>query len=207
MLLRMPIAALLSAVLLFPLTGLAAGSQGGHILGGPTNAPIRIEVFSDFECPGCRALYLDTIRKVIQEYSTKGKVCVVYHEFPLRMHKYSREAAKYAGAAAKIGPSTLMKVMDALFMYKDYWESDGKIEQEILKSKALSPEEFTKVKEIMKTSAASIDTEIEKDILLGQQMGVTETPTFFTYYKGKQKKMVGVVIYLVMKEFLDEVIK
>ena len=59
----------------------------------------------------------------------------------------------------------------------------------------------------MKSSAAAIDAEIERDVQLGKQMGVDETPTFFTYYKGKQKKMVGIVIYLVMKEFLDEVLK
>ena len=206
MLRKMPVTALLAAALMLPITCVAANSHGGHILGGPTNAPVRIEVFSDFECPGCRQFYLETIRKVVQDYSTQGKVCVIYHEYPLRMHKYSREASKYASAAAQIGPSTLMKVMDSLFMNQAYWSEDGKMEPYI--AKALPADQFAKMKGIMKTSAASIDAEIEKDVLLGQEMGVDETPTFFSYYKGKQKKTVGLVIYKVMKEsFLDEILK
>jgi protein-disulfide isomerase len=194
--------AMLSAVLMLPLTGFAAG---GHILGGPTNAPVRIEVFSDFECPGCRQLYLETMCQVVQEYSTKGKVCVVYHEFPLSQHKYSREAAKYASAAAQMGPSTLMKVMDGLFKQQAHWSQDGIIEPVIAQS--LPPDQFAKLKQIMKSSAAAIDAEIERDVQLGTQLGVKKTPTFFSYYNGIQKKTEGMVIDPVMKDFLDIIIK
>jgi protein-disulfide isomerase len=198
----MPMAMLFSATFIFPLTSLAAG---GHILGGPTNAPVRIEVFSDFECPGCRQLYLETLRKVVEVYSTKGKVCVVYHEFPLSSHKYSREAAKYASAAAQMGPSTLMKVMDGLFKKQAYWSQDGIIEPVIAQS--LPPDQFAKLKGIMKSSAAAINAGIERDVLLGTQLGVNRTPTFFSYYNGKQQKTDSVVIYPVFKDFLDKILK
>lgn len=68
-------------------------------LGGELDAPIRIEVFSDFECPACREFYLNTIRPVLKDYCSLDKVCVVYHEFPLQGHKYSRQAAQYSKAA------------------------------------------------------------------------------------------------------------
>lgn len=73
----------------------------GQILGGSLNSPIRLEIFSDFQCPACRDLYLGTIRQVLEEYASKDKVCVIYHEYPLSIHPYAREAARYCEAASR----------------------------------------------------------------------------------------------------------
>ena len=39
---------------------------------GKPAAPIKIEVFSDFQCPGCRDLYLNTMRSVFSDYAEAG---------------------------------------------------------------------------------------------------------------------------------------
>ena len=39
----------------------------GKIIGGSLDSPIRIEVFSNFECSACREYYLRTIKKVLKE--------------------------------------------------------------------------------------------------------------------------------------------
>jgi len=44
----------------------------------------------------------------------------VSREFPLRMHQYSREAANYATAAARLGK--YQQVADALFLNQLVWE-------------------------------------------------------------------------------------
>src|SRR5438034_8986261 len=56
---------------------------------GNKDAPITLEVFSDFQCPGCRELYLRSLRRVIDEYCATGKVYLLHHDFPLPQHKYS----------------------------------------------------------------------------------------------------------------------
>ena len=70
---------------------------------GDANAPIRLEVFSDYECPSCRAFYLQTMKQVFTNYADSGKVCVVYREYPT--YPRSREAARFARAALRVGPA------------------------------------------------------------------------------------------------------
>src|SRR5688500_5041603 len=68
---------------------------------GKPNAPIRIEVFSDYECPACRAFYLQTLKLIFVNYADQGKACVVLREFPSFAH--SRDAARFARAALRVG--------------------------------------------------------------------------------------------------------
>ncbi len=175
----------------------------GQILGGSEDSPIRIEVFSDFQCSACREFYLNTIRRVLQDYSSRDKVCVVYHEFPLTMHRYSREAARYAEAAARLGVPKLLMVMDAIFTDQALWSQDGKLDVSV--SKALSREDLLKLKKIMQDS--SIDMAVEREIELGNKIEVKSTPTMLISYIGKQNKVEGYVIYPVLKQFIDSIVK
>ena len=175
----------------------------GNVLGGSVNSPIRIEVFSDFQCPACRDLYLGTIRQVLQDYSSKDKVCIIYHEFPLSIHQYSREAARYAEATARLGQEKLLPVMDSLFTDQAQWSQDGSLESSV--SKALSRDDFQKVKKMLQDP--SINSEIEKEVQWGLKREVKSTPTLFVHYIGKEQKAEGVVTYPVLKQFIDQVIK
>jgi protein-disulfide isomerase len=175
----------------------------GQVLGGSANSPIRIEVFSDFQCPACRELYLGTMRQLLQQYASKDKVCVIYHEYPLSMHQYSREAARYAEAASQLGRQQMLSVYDSLFADQAEWSQDGRLDATV--SKVLTREDFEKLKKIMQDS--SINATIDKEVQLGMQREVRSTPTLFIYYIGKQQKVEGLVTYLVMKQFIDSVLK
>ena len=92
----------------------------GQLLGGSLNSPIRLEVFSDFQCPSCRQFYLETIQPVLQEYSSKDKVCVIYHEFPLNQHPYARQAALYSEAASRLGREKMpQRMINSKMIQKD----------------------------------------------------------------------------------------
>jgi protein-disulfide isomerase len=175
----------------------------GQRLGGSANSPIQIEVFSDFQCSACREFYLGTIRQILQEYSSKDKVCIIYHEYPLPAHKYSRDAARYSEAASRLGVKQLLAVMDSLFMDQAKWSQDGKIEPSI--AKALSREDFQKLKQIMLDS--SINLAIEREVTLATRVPIKSTPTMIIRYTGKQQKVEGLVTYIVLKKFIDDVIK
>jgi|WetSurSiteA1Bulk_404760.scaffolds.fasta_scaffold04873_4 protein-disulfide isomerase len=184
-------------------SGRPSEETSGHVLGGALNSPIRIEVFSDFQCSACREFYLRTIRQILQEYSSKDKVCVIYHEYPLTTHRYSRSAAQYAEAAAQLGVQKLLSVMDSLFMDQAQWTQDGNLEASI--SKALSREDFLKLKKAMQNPA--IDQAINKDIQLAITQKIISTPTMIISYTGKQQKVEGLVTYLVLKQFIDSITK
>jgi protein-disulfide isomerase len=181
----------------------AFSSNQGQMLGGSANSPIRIEVFSDFQCPACRDLYLGAIRQVLQDYSSKGKVSVVYHEFPLKVHQYSREAARYSEAASRLGVQTLLTVFDSLFADQAQWAQDGNVDAVIVK--ALPGEEYRKLKQVIKDP--SIDKAIDKELALGDKKNIQSTPTVFFYHSGKEEKITGAMSYATLKQYLDSIIK
>jgi protein-disulfide isomerase len=162
----------------------------GHVLGGALSSPIKIEVFSDFQCSACREFYLRTI-------------CVIYHEFPLSTHAYSRNAAQYAEAAAQMGVQHLLPVMDSLFMEQAKWSQDGKLEDSI--SKVLPHEDFLKLKKMVNNPA--INQAIDKEIQLANRQNIRSTPTLIISYTGKQQRVEGLVTYLVLKQFVDSILK
>jgi protein-disulfide isomerase len=181
----------------------SAEETQGQVLGGSLQAPVRLEVFSDFQCPACRDLYLGTIRQVLQDYSSKDKVCVIYHEYPLSMHQYAREAARYSEAASRLGLQRLLPVYDSLFTDQAQWSQDGNLESCV--AKALPRDEFLKLKKIMQEP--SVNQNIEKEVQLGSKREVKSTPTMFVYYVGKEQRVEGVVPYNMLKQFLDTIVK
>ncbi len=189
--------------LVWPISISSSEDAPGRILGGSIDSPVRIDVFSDFQCSACRAFFLDTVRELLKEYSSKDKVCVVYHEFPLSYHQYAREAARYCEAAWRMGVQKLLPVMESIYVDQASWAQDGTLEDSV--AKALPPEDFLKLKEIMKDP--SINEAIEKEIQLGVKEKISATPTLIISYPGKQQRVEGVVTYLVMKQFIDSIVK
>jgi len=191
-----------AAVVLWPLANAQAISTE-HILGGTPSAPVRIEVFSDFQCSACRAFFLQTIKQVLRDYCAENKVCVIYHEFPLRMHQFSRLAARYSLASQRLGQSQWLSVMDALYTNQSEWAVDGNID--VFVAKALSADDMQKVRQLV--AEASINDAVNSELTLASQKEITYTPTFFLYAGDKEQKVVGALEYTVLKEYIDRLIK
>jgi|WetSurSiteA1Bulk_404760.scaffolds.fasta_scaffold09374_2 protein-disulfide isomerase len=187
----------------FPFSAQPAEQGSGQILGGSLDAPVRIEVFSDFECPSCRELYLDVMRRVLVDYSSQNKVCLMYHEYPLKIHRYSRDAARYAEAVSRLGKEKLLRVYDVLFMDQAKWSADGRVEASV--AKALSRAELQTVKKFLQEP--SINAAIEKEIKLGESRRIQSTPTWFIYARGKEQKVEGRITYISLKQFIDSALK
>ena len=190
-------------LLLIPVSaGLAqtAPPEGdGACVGGKPSAPVKIEVFSDYQCPACRTFYLETMRLVLSDYADAGKVCVVYREFPLNMHAYARPAARYAYAAQRLGMRQWAQVTEALYQSQDQWAQSGKLDPVI--AAALSKEDSARLRKLLQDP--SIDQAITRDIALGQKLEVNSTPTFFITAKEKTEKVTGMIQYPILRRYLD----
>jgi len=182
------------AVCVLGLVGLAAWA--GSRTRGPANAPIQIDVYSDFQCPGCKTLYERVIVPLTYDYVDKGKVYLVHHEFPLPMHAHAMEAACYACAAARIGRYD--QVADALFRHQDSWAATGKVDETV--SSILSPAEAKKVRALAKDPA--IAAEVQQDIHAGQIANIRQTPTMIVTSKGKPYQVPG-GNYDLVRRYLD----
>lgn len=187
---------------LLPAVTRAADTTDGACVGGKPIAPIKIEVFSDYQCPACREFYLGTIRSVLSDYADAGKVCVVYREFPLSIHSHAQEAAKYGVAALRMGPRYWAQVTDALYQNQDKWTQDGNIQAVV--AGALKKEDMTRLQKEMNNPAVA--STISSDIALGKSREVNQTPTFFISAKGKTEKVAGVVQFPILRRYLDNLL-
>ena len=168
---------------------------------GQRSAPILVEDFADFQCPTCKVLFQETTRKLIQEYVATGKVYLVHRDYPL--HPHSRDAAKWANAAALIGK--FEPVEEALYSKQDSWGATGDIEGTL--ATVLSAAEMKHVKALM-SSEPEINKSIDSDIQLANRRGVGSTPTVFITYKGKTAGLPpGAISYALLKQYLDYLLK
>ena len=167
---------------------------------GSKNAPITLEVFSDFQCPACKQLYKTTNQLLLDNYVNTNKVYLIHRDVPLPMHAYSKIAARYVRAAAQLGKGE--QAEKALFDSQEKWEQSGDVDGTL--AGALSAAEMTKIRAVAK--GTSLDAVIEKDVALGKGYNVNQTPTSVIHYKGQTYPVVGVVSYDVLHSFLDQLL-
>jgi protein-disulfide isomerase len=172
-----------------------------HVAFGSKNAPIVMEVFSDFQCPACKTLFMTTNRQVMDNYVSTGKVYLIHRDFPLPMHAHSQVAAQYARAAAQIGK--FEPVDQTLFDNQEKWEQTGDVDGTV--AAVLSPAEMTKVRSIVKSGATN--ALIQKDIAQGKFYNVNQTPTTVFHAKGQTFPYSGVMSYDILRNFLDQLAK
>jgi len=189
-------------------------------LGNP-NAPIVMEVFSDYMCPQCRNFYMNSLTYMIQDYVATGKVYLVHRDFPLpiQQHKYNWDAARWANAAARIGK--FEEVDRALYVSEPGWEADGDI-QKVLAA-VLSPADMKRVQKqvapcLTQTPAnlrppapvgqsCSVDAFINQDLAIGKAVPVQATPTYVITSKGNRLPAgSGFVSWPIMKQFIDSLL-
>ena len=167
---------------------------------GSKSAPVVVEIYSDFQCPACKQLFLNTTQKIMDNYVNTGKIYLVHRDFPLPMHAYSRVAASYSRAAAHIGKCE--PVEKVLFQNQEKWETNGDVKGIV--ASVLSPAEMKKVQAIV--DAKTLEPMIDKDKQMGLTVPVTQTPTSVFHAKGQNYPYAGTLSYDVLKDFLDGLI-
>jgi len=188
---------------------------------GSPSAPIKLEVFTDYQCPSCRSFYEGTLKQLIaSDYITGGKVYLVHHDFPLQAHMYSGVAARWANAAAKIG--RFHEAEAALYDNQDAWQANGDIAKYM--AAALSPVDFKRAEALVKGCESpapqstndrsnpltkdphpcQLDYAVADDVELGYKIPVQATPTYVITNKGQKLPAgSGIVSWPILKQFFD----
>lgn len=191
------------SAILVPARGWPQRRQPPNCAGGTLDAPIRMEIFSDFQCPGCRTFYLETVTQILKNYASSNKVCVIYHEFPLASHLYSAQAASYSLAAQRVGRKQWLAVLDALYVKQPEWSQNGNIDAALIG--VVSAEDLIKIKTI--AFEKSIEKAIIQEIALGQKKEVKVTPTVFWTALNKEQKVDQLYPYQKWKGLFDLIVK
>ena len=169
---------------------------------GNKRATVTMEIFSDFQCPMCKQLFITTTQRLMETYVTNNKLYLVHRDYPLPFHAYSRIAASYSRAAADIGKCEAVET--ALFQNQEKWEVNGDVRGTV--DAVLTPEEMKKVQSCV--DSKTLEPLIDKDKQLGQVVPVNATPTMVIHTSdGKVYPVTGAVSFEVLKTFLDELIK
>jgi len=147
------------------------GATPPHIL-GPSEAPVTLEMFSDFQCPQCARSY-PTVKKLKSEFG--DKVRIVVRHFPMQEHQNAVLAACAAEAAAH--QNRFWEMADALYRTQWMWaEAPAPRVALIDRAKELG----LNVPQFEEDLAASEPRErIAADQARGQALGVKSTPWVF----------------------------
>jgi protein-disulfide isomerase len=70
---------------------------------GMPDAPVKLTIFTDFQCPACIYFHDNVESKLYKDYVDTGKVRVEYKNFPLTIHQNAERDAAAAMCAAEQG--------------------------------------------------------------------------------------------------------
>ena len=135
---------------------------------GPTDAPITIVEFSDFQCPYCRRFHQDTYQALLNAYP--GKIRFVYRNLPLiSIHPEAFPAAVASRCANE---------QDAFWPYYEKIFSGQDMGQTVYIQYATDLGLDTKAfQDCLASDRNNAFIQADSDFAVG--MGVQSTPTFF----------------------------
>ena len=141
---------------------------------GPADAPVTIVEFADFECPFCAHAFGEI--ETLANTTYKGKIKIIFKNYPLNVHPWARTAAIGAECARLQNP-------DAFWDFARYfYASQGSItpqnvQQKIDAEAAKLSLDDTVLKACMAGTQAA--QRIAQDQADANAVKVSSTPTFF----------------------------
>lgn len=148
----------------------------GAAIGDP-DAPVRIEVFEDFQCPACRTYSQDIEPRIVENHVATGEVYYVFRQFPFLDDRFStKESDQSANASyCAADQGRFWDYHDMLFAnWKN--ENQGAYSDNRLVAFAealdLDMNEFNAC-----FNANRHKDKIDQDLADGRRLGVTGTPS------------------------------
>jgi predicted DsbA family dithiol-disulfide isomerase len=141
-------------------------NTSGSPFKGAADAPVTIVIFTDFQCPYC-AKIVPLLDQVLEK--NKGKVKLVFKNYPLPNHQFARKAAAAALAAGKQGK--FWEYHDRLF--QNFNRLNDQVVQEQAQQLGLDMQSLKDMND------PQIMQVINQDYQDGVKAGVRGTPTIF----------------------------
>jgi protein-disulfide isomerase len=180
---------------------LADPRLGERVLGDP-KAPVRIDEYASLDCPYCAAFDTKMLPVLKTEYIDKGKVKIVFHDYPLS------QIALQAFMLVRCSPADrFFPMVDTLFHVQNGWVlSSQSASLDALKQQA----RFAGMKDAEIDGCLS-DRALGDAILQGRleaekAIEIEQTPTFI-FNGDKDDRFDGLAPYDVFKEKLDALTK
>lgn len=156
----------------------------GNAMGDP-NAPIKIEEFSDYQCPYCARFAVDTEKQIVDTYVADGTVYFIYRSFGSFIGPESQAAAEAAYCAGD--QNKYWEYHDILFANltgENVGAYSNRRLEAFAKTLSLDMDAFTDC-----FRSGQYADRVDQDRVDGTAAGVTGTPAFFLTYtvNGEEK--------------------
>jgi protein-disulfide isomerase len=159
----------------------AALPQVDGVAVGDSGAPATIDVFEDFQCPACQFFTSNVETLVIENLVATGKARYVFHNYPfldgdgVGSNGESDQAANASMCASEQGKFWEMhSILYANLGVENRGAFSDRRLRAMAESIGLDMDAFNTC-----FNANTYEAEIEADFELGQDMGVSGTPTVF----------------------------
>lgn len=152
-------------------------TEEGRPYRGQPDAPIKMEAFSDFQCPYCGRFAQQTLPGLLENQIAAGEVVLVFYDFPLTsIHPQATAAANAARCAGEQGAAAYWAMHDRLFESIPEWSNGAPndVFRGFAAELGLEGSDFSDCLDESRYEAA-----INADIELGESRGVNSTPSFF----------------------------
>ena len=136
---------------------------------GDPKAPVTIIEWSDYECPFCGRFYTETFGQIDEQYIKKGKVKLVYRDFPLSFHQQAQKAAEAAECAGEQGKYYEMHNL----LFEQGVQGGVPGFKGFARQLGLNQAEFDSC-----LDSGKMASEIQKDMADGGRVGIQGTPGF-----------------------------
>lgn len=137
----------------------------------PAGAKIAIYKFEDLECPACSHAY-----PIVHAAAERYKIPIVRHDFPLKMHIWSRDAAITARYLQdKVSPATAEEFRGAVFAAQQSIAS----KDDLANFTRRFFQQHKLNQPFVIDPAGLFSAEINADYTLGERIGITQTPTIW----------------------------
>jgi protein-disulfide isomerase len=162
---------------------------------GTPGAPVVLVEFSDFECPMCKEEAKMLRDNILSTYPTQ--VRFYFQEFPLdQLHPWARAAAIAGRCVFRQNANAFWDFHDWIFAHQD------EIKPENLKDKVLEFAKDKKLDALQLTRCMDnkeTETEVNKSIEKGKEVGVGATPTLFI----NGRRLVGRADWPTLRSIID----
>jgi len=162
---------------------------------GSKDAKVLVVEFTDYECPFCRKFYDETYQKLMDEYVLKGKVLLVMKDFPLvNIHENALKAAEAARCVREQkGDEGYFKMHDKLFENQENLSVENYAG--LARQLGVMGSKFESC-----LNESKYESAVQKDMKLGQEIGITGTPSFVI----NGKLISGSIPYEAFKQLIEQ---
>lgn len=137
---------------------------------GSDQADVKVYMFQDLKCGMCGYAFREIIKQLKTEYVDKGRVRVVFKEFPLGFRQAEAALSEALLCAGEQG-----RYYDFIdYLYSNMKTSDAAQASEYAAQLGLDKQSFEQC-----VAAGKYRETVRKDYELGQKLGVVGTPNFF----------------------------